>query len=570
MISGNKYAGIDIDATDCLVVGNKIGTNAGGTAPVPNSGDGIDVFASSALIGSNVISGNKGDGIDIDATSCSVQGNEIGTNAGGTGAVANSNIGISVFAADALIGGSASAAANVISGNGGDGIFIGGTVCLVQGNEIGTNAGGTAAVPNFDGVVVSAKGAIIGGVDPWEANVISGNKGDGIDIDAPGCYVGGNLIGTDRTGGNAVPNHGIGVYLDTGSSVAATIGTDGDGNIIAFNGGPGVATSPGTSGGTIRSNAIFSNGGPGIDLNDDGVTPNTPNGANNTPILVAATDGIIEGELNAAPNSAYTVDFYASLLSDGSASRPQGRDYLPSTTVFTDAAGNAVFQIPYYLLTPFPGEPILTATATDVAGTTSEFSPPLGYVLTATGVTFAATTHVPFQGTVAAFSSSDPTATAADFTATINYGDGSPSASGTVVAAPDGFLVVGSHTFTTANPIEPVTVTITDTRGFGQATANSVATITSPGGLLTPFGQSASFVAGRLSSAVVAGFTDSSLLAVPGEFTATINWGDGTASSAGTVAISGGGFAVAGLHTYNVDPISSPTSNPSRSPSQTP
>ena len=85
-----------------------------------------------------------------------------------------------------------------------------------------------------------------------------------------------------------------------------------------------------------------------------------------------------------------------------------------------------------------------------------------------------------------------------------------------------------------------------------------MATITAPGGLLTPFGQSVSFVAGTLSSAVVASFTDSSPLTIPGEFTASINWGDGTASSAGTIAISGGGFTVTGLHTYNVDPISAP------------
>ena len=162
-----------------------------------------------------------------------------------------------------------------------------------------------------------------------------------------------------------------------------------------------------------------------------------------------------------------------------------------------------------------------------------------------------------FRGRSPASPAATRSATAADFTATINYGDGSPSASGTVVAAPGGFIVVGSHTFTTANPIEPVTVTITDTRGFGQATANSLATITSPGGLLTPFGQSASFVAGTLSSAVVASFTDSSPLAVPGEFTASINWGDGTASSAGTVSIAGAGFDVTGSHTYNVDPVSS-------------
>jgi hypothetical protein len=264
---------------------------------------------------------------------------------------------------------------------------------------------------------------------------------------------------------------------------------------------------------------------------------------------------MVTGVLNAAPNSTYTVEIYANLSSDASAQRPQGPDDLTSTTVTTNAAGDAVFDVPY---TPFPGEPILTATATDAAGTTSEFSPPLGYVLTASGVALAATTNVPFTGTIAAFSSSGPTATAADFRATINYGDGSPSASCTVVAAPDGFLVVGWHTFTTANPIEPVTVTITDTRGFGQATANSVATITSPGGLLTPFGQSVSFVAATLSSAVVASFTDSSPLAIPDEFTASINWGDGTASSAGTIAISGAGFTVTGSHTYNVDPVTTP------------
>ena len=83
-----------------------------------------------------------------------------------------------------------------------------------------------------------------------------------------------------------------------------------------------------------------------------------------------------------------------------------------------------------------------------------------------------------------------------------------------------------------------------------------MATITSPSGLLTPFGQSVSFVAGTLSSAVVASFTDSSPLAVPGEFTASIKWGDGTASSAGTIAISGAGFTVNGSHTYNADPVS--------------
>jgi hypothetical protein len=505
----------------------------------------------------NVISGNEGDGIYIDEPDCLVEGNEIGTDAGGTAAKANSGDGIYVdtLSTSATIGGTASGAANVISGNGQYGIDIEAPDCLVEGNKVGTDTGGTAAVANIaGGIYVDSSNATIGGTVSGAANVISGNGRYGILIESP-CLVQENLIGTDGTGGNPVPKQGIGVYLVAGSPVAAMIGAAGAGNIIAFNDGPGVATSSGTSGGTIRFNAIISNGGPGIDRNDDGVTPNTPNGANNTPILGSASGGIVTGELNAAPNSAYAIDIYANLPSEASANRPQGRDYMTSTTVVTNAAGNAVFDVPY---TPFPGEPILTATATGEAGTTSEFSPPLGYVLTASGVTFAAVTNVPFQGTVAAFSSSDSTATAADLTATINYGDGSPSASGTVVAAPAGFLVVGSHIFTKANPIETVTVTITDTRGFGEAAAHGVATITSPGGLLTPFGQSVSFDAGTLSSAVVASFTDSSPIAIPGEFTASINWGDGTASSAGTIATFGAGFAVTGSHAYNVDPVAAP------------
>ena len=193
VISGNAYVGIDID-TPCLVEGNEIGTDAGGTAPVPNSGDGIDVFASNATIGgtvsgaANVISGNKNAGIDIDATDCLVEGNEVGTDAGGTAPVPNSVFGIVVSATGATIGGTASGAANVISGNGFDGVYIDATDCLVTGNEIGTDAGGTAAVANSNiGIVVDASNAVIGGIDPGAANVISGNGLDGVLIETPGA-----------------------------------------------------------------------------------------------------------------------------------------------------------------------------------------------------------------------------------------------------------------------------------------------------------------------------------------------------------------------------------------------
>ena len=183
-------------------------------------------------------------------------------------------------------------------------------------------------------------------------------------------------------------------------------------------------------------------------------------------------------------------------------------------------------------------------------GSTSEFSAPIDSVLFATGVSLTATVGIPFEGTVAEFAA-DPSATVADFTASINYGDRTGTFPGTVAAAPGGFIVTGSHTFTAANPAAPVTVTITETGGLDQATASSVASVTSPGGLLTTFGQSVEFVAGTVYSRVVAGFTDSNPQAFAGQFTASIAWGDGSANTTGIVSADGAGFDVTGSHTYN-------------------
>ena len=221
VISGNGFDGILIGATDCLVAGNEIGTDAAGTAAVANSGDGILVESSNATIGgtasgdANVISGNGSYGVDIEATDCLVAGNEIGTDAGGTAAVANSFGGIYVGASGATIGGTASGDANLISGNGRYGIVIDASDCLVAGNDIGTDAAGTAAVPNADaGIDVFATGATIGGTASGDANLISGNRRYGIVIAVIDCLVEGNEIGTDAAGTAAVPTPAK-AYLST-------------------------------------------------------------------------------------------------------------------------------------------------------------------------------------------------------------------------------------------------------------------------------------------------------------------------------------------------------------------
>jgi uncharacterized delta-60 repeat protein len=91
--------------------------------------------------------------------------------------------------------------------------------------------------------------------------------------------------------------------------------------------------------------------------------------------------------------------------------------------------------------------------------------------LTASGVPVPAVEGQPFTGLVASFTDADPNGTATDYTATINWGDGTPTSSGTVTAnGVGGFNVTGTHTFAEEGPAN-ITVTITD--AGSSATAQS-------------------------------------------------------------------------------------------------
>src|SRR6185369_13259017 len=99
--------------------------------------------------------------------SATIQGNLIGTNAAGTAAVGNGSTGVRVVGGagtPTTIGGTAAGARNVISGNG-EGVGIGaGSGAVVAGNYIGTDAAGTGDVGNAGyGVSVTSSGNTIGG-----------------------------------------------------------------------------------------------------------------------------------------------------------------------------------------------------------------------------------------------------------------------------------------------------------------------------------------------------------------------------------------------------------------------
>jgi hypothetical protein len=158
----------------------------------------------------------------------------------------------------------------------------------------------------------------------------------------------------------------------------------------------------------------------------------------------------------------------------------------------------------------------------------------------------AATAGLAFNGTVATFTDSYTANTASDLTATIAWGDGTSSA-GTVTDVNGSISVSGSHTY--AKPgIDAVSVTLNDTDGTAAAIGNASVTVASP-----YFGSGAKVNApeGTAVTAAVASFTDANTADTASAFTATIAWGDGTAST-GVVTGSNGAFSIAGAsgHVY--------------------
>jgi photosystem II stability/assembly factor-like uncharacterized protein len=406
LISGNDNDGIQTFGPETMIQGNYIGTDVSGSAKIGNSvgitynGGLGGVIGGTTPAARNLISGN-GMGIrtsvGVSAVVVKIQGNYIGTNAAGTAKLGNTQ-GI-VTTGGAIIGGTETNAGNLISGNDQDGIYTE-SCCYpltIAGNFIGTDASGNLPLGNRRGVHVSASQSVIGGTAAGSRNVISGNE-TGIQIGgrvAPGPVgnvVQGNLIGTNAAGTAPVPNTAYGVNLfDSSGNTIGGVGA-GAANVIAFSGGTGVAVSSSSVNNAIRRNRIFSNAGLGIDLSpvglsfdtpSDGVTPNDAGdadlGANklqNFPLITAVTRGGqstgIEGTLNSQPNTAFSVEVYSNGACDASGNG-EGAQFFHAFETTTDATGAATFNINAPLALA-PGR-VLTLTATDPAGNTSEFSP---------------------------------------------------------------------------------------------------------------------------------------------------------------------------------------------------
>ncbi len=244
VISGNSGDGVKIigaGSDNNTIAGNFIGIKASGNAALANGGHGVEISSgANNLIGGssaeerNIISGNTGDGVRISgpsATGNMIRGNYIGTNSAGTSAVGNIGNGITVYQNQTIIGGTQAGEGNVISGNLSDGVIgspTGFGVWLqsanntVQGNFIGTNATGTAALANAQsGIRIVGGNNLIGGTTDEARNIISGNTWNGIYMTNPqstGNTIQGNYIGTDVTGLQSLANVQVGVNIDVGAS----------------------------------------------------------------------------------------------------------------------------------------------------------------------------------------------------------------------------------------------------------------------------------------------------------------------------------------------------------------
>lgn len=239
VISGNLGHGVFMagnETTNNRVEGNFIGTDPSGTQGVANRLSGVfvsdgcveNVVGGSSVGARNIISGNVQAGVllsGLGALRNRVEGNYIGTDITGTVALGNAQGGVALVGATSanIIGGTPEAR-NIISGNGLDGIAIGGLGTRenqVAANYIGTDHTGTQPLGNAGfGVLLTGGGVrnIIGGTDD-AFNLISGNEQDGVVLFAPETeenQVAGNRIGTDATGTAALGNR-IGVFLDGGT-----------------------------------------------------------------------------------------------------------------------------------------------------------------------------------------------------------------------------------------------------------------------------------------------------------------------------------------------------------------
>lgn len=359
---------------------------------------GIIQIGGTKLTQGNVISGNSSDGVYIDNASLSlsmaIQGNYIGTDDFGNRKIQNDGEGIDVHQClGPLIIGGLEEVGNLISGNNMHGLILQDATAytLVQGNTFGTNADESVYLPNRLGdiVIYDSTYLTIGGTSTSYGNVLmDGIYGTSIDHPISHLEIRGNWIGIARTGllqSDPYTSTGIELNDTTNQSVISY------NKITQFTKGIVIR---GESDVAMLNNSIYNNTILGIDLNNDGVTPNDPppdadlgpNGLQNYPIISNveiitsigdAKQVMFDLTIGAAPSTAYRLQVFSSPFCSPSG-YGEGKQIFYSVNITTDSNGyHEINEIADWYPINIIG-PCLTATATEFDGAhylgTSEFS----------------------------------------------------------------------------------------------------------------------------------------------------------------------------------------------------
>ena len=332
--------------------GNKIGTNAAGTARLAdwNFGIFIEWNCDSIYIGSgapgygNLISGNlsstvSGVGINVQVYNpalVSIKGNKIGTDITGSYSIGN-NYGIKTYYATDLIIGGSGGEGNLVSGNYYTGIYLLSSLGTIKGNYVGTTANGLTALPNSlsnpptggTGIYIYMSRVTIG--SPWinEGNIISGNY-DGLELeDSDSCIIEGNKIGVTANN-SPLGNAGNGIKLARSNYTKIGGVTLAEGNVIANNANSGVyifGLPPNlpAANNLVSKNSFYNNQFKGICLWNSG------NNSISSPVITLSCPDSVKG--TSLPQSTIQLYYHQS-----SNNIPQGKVYI--TSVNADTLGN--------------------------------------------------------------------------------------------------------------------------------------------------------------------------------------------------------------------------------------
>ncbi|MCP4361101.1 MAG: PKD domain-containing protein, partial [Chloroflexi bacterium] len=313
IIINNAFNGVEIRGDNNFIRGNLIGVERMGTWPAANNKNGIAIWqgATNNTIGGtlsgyrNVIGGNGENGVWIGGSGTNnnqVIGNYLGTRVTGMTPVSNVLAGVAIQsgAQNNRIGDTSAGAGNLISGNLGNGVFIGDPTTSgnwVLGNIIGPNTVITDSISQDQGLngieINDAGGNFIGDGTVNGRNIISGNRFDGIaltDSSAMSNTIQGNYIGTDNSGTLPISNllHGIEIRQGANNNLIGGNRASGAGNLLSGNGNHGLVIN-GADDNIVAGNII------GADVTGSFSLGNQPNGG----MDITNADGNIIGGLAA-------------------------------------------------------------------------------------------------------------------------------------------------------------------------------------------------------------------------------------------------------------------------------